>query len=52
MTTGIAAEEIRGDFNLTYAVMLNGLIGEIINIHAREELVNRIAMCGCNLPKY
>ncbi len=39
VTTGIAAEEIgRGDFNLTYAVMLNGLIGEIINNHASEEL--------------
>jgi cyclohexanecarboxyl-CoA dehydrogenase len=39
VTTGVAAEEIgRGDFNLTYAVMLNGLIGEIINNHAREEL--------------
>ncbi|MFC7392951.1 acyl-CoA dehydrogenase family protein [Scopulibacillus cellulosilyticus] len=39
VTTGIAAEEIgRGDFNLTYGVMLNGLIGEIINHHAREEL--------------
>jgi cyclohexanecarboxyl-CoA dehydrogenase len=39
VTTGIAAEEIgRGDFNLTYAVMLNALIGEIINKHAREEL--------------
>ncbi|WP_260288623.1 acyl-CoA dehydrogenase family protein [Peribacillus aracenensis] len=39
VTTGIAAEEIgRGDFNLTYSVMLNGLIGEIINNHAREEL--------------
>ncbi|WP_249870396.1 acyl-CoA dehydrogenase family protein [Oceanobacillus saliphilus] len=39
VTTGIAAEEIgRGDFNLTYAVMLNSLIGEIINNHAREEL--------------
>lgn len=39
VTTGIAAEEIgRGDFNLTYAVMLNGLIGEIITNHARAEL--------------
>ncbi|MFE4706509.1 acyl-CoA dehydrogenase family protein [Peribacillus simplex] len=39
VTTGIAAEEIgRGDFNLTYAVMLNALIGEIINNHASEEL--------------
>ena len=39
VTTGIAAEEIgRGDFNLTYAVMLNSLIGEIINNHAGEEL--------------
>lgn len=39
VTTGIAAEEIgRGDFNLTYAVMLNALIGEIINQHAQEKL--------------
>ncbi|RKQ35909.1 cyclohexanecarboxyl-CoA dehydrogenase [Oceanobacillus halophilus] len=39
VTTGIAAEEIgRGDFNLTYAVMLNSLIGEIITNHASEEL--------------
>ncbi|MFB4159532.1 acyl-CoA dehydrogenase family protein [Geomicrobium sp. JSM 1781026] len=39
VTTGIAAEEIgRGDFNLTYAVMLNALIGEIIASHASEEL--------------
>ena len=39
VTTGIAAEEIgRGDFNLTYAVMLNALIGEIINKHANEDL--------------
>lgn len=39
VTTGIAAEEIgRGDFNLTYAVMLNGLIGEIITNHASEEI--------------
>ncbi|MFC3041832.1 acyl-CoA dehydrogenase family protein [Virgibacillus xinjiangensis] len=39
VTTGIAAEEIgRGDFNLTYAVMLNGLIGEIITNHADEHL--------------
>jgi len=41
VTTGIAAEEIgRGDFNLTYAVMLNALIGEIITNHASEELKN------------
>lgn len=39
VTTGIAAEEIgRGDFNLTYAVMLNALIGEIIATHANEQL--------------
>lgn len=39
VTAGIAAEEIgRGDFNLTYAVMLNSLIGEIIHQHASEEL--------------
>ncbi|WP_353626408.1 acyl-CoA dehydrogenase family protein [Bacillus sp. JCM 19041] len=39
VTTGIAAEEIgRGDFNLTYAVMLNALIGEIIATHASDQL--------------
>ncbi|MGX9134607.1 acyl-CoA dehydrogenase family protein [Rummeliibacillus sp. JY-2-4R] len=39
VTTGIAAEEIgRGDFNLTYAVMLNGLVGEIISQHANSEI--------------
>ncbi|MGD8189431.1 acyl-CoA dehydrogenase family protein [Brevibacillus ginsengisoli] len=41
VTTGIAAEEIgRGDFNLTYAVMLNALVSEIICSHATEELKN------------
>ncbi len=41
ITTGIAAEEIgRGDFNLTYSVMLNGLIGEILTQHASEEMKN------------
>ncbi|WP_082693134.1 acyl-CoA dehydrogenase family protein [Bacillus sp. FJAT-29814] len=39
VTTGIAAEEIgRGDFNLTYAVMLNALASEIISAHAAERL--------------
>ncbi|HZG72570.1 MAG TPA: acyl-CoA dehydrogenase family protein, partial [Chondromyces sp.] len=39
VTAGIAAEEIgRGDFNLTYAVMLNALVSEIISNHATEEL--------------
>lgn len=39
VTTGIAAEEIgRGDFNLTYAVMLNALIGEILSKHASEAI--------------
>lgn len=39
VTTGIAAEEIgRGDFNLTYAVMLNALIGEIIAKHGSADL--------------
>lgn len=39
ITTGIAAEEIgRGDFNLTYAVMLNALIGEIIAKHGSADL--------------
>lgn len=37
VTTGIAAEEIgKGDFNAAYAVMLNGLIGEILQAHATE----------------
>lgn len=41
VTTGIAAEEIgRGDFNLTYAVMLNALVGEIIAQHANNALKN------------
>lgn len=39
LMTGIAAEEIgRGDFNLTYSVMLNALAAEIISNHASEEL--------------
>ncbi|WP_245553016.1 acyl-CoA dehydrogenase family protein [Brevibacillus massiliensis] len=39
VTAGIAAEEIgRGDFNMTYAVMLNALIAEILGKHASEEL--------------
>ncbi|UTR07131.1 acyl-CoA dehydrogenase family protein [Alkalihalobacillus sp. LMS6] len=39
VTTGIAAEEIgKGDFNLTYAVMLNALIGEIIATHASDTI--------------
>lgn len=39
VTTGIAAEEIgRGDFNLTYGVMLNALIAEILSNHARDEI--------------
>lgn len=39
VTTGIAAEEIgRGDFNLTYAVMLNALIAEILTNHASDDL--------------
>lgn len=41
VTTGIAAEEIgRGDFNLTYAVMLNGLVGEILAQHANVTTKN------------
>lgn len=41
VTTGIAAEEIgRGDFNLTYAVMLNGLVGEILAQHANVATKN------------
>ncbi|HET7657989.1 MAG TPA: acyl-CoA dehydrogenase family protein [Bacillales bacterium] len=36
---GIAAEEIgRGDFNAAYAVVMNGLIGEILQDHASEYL--------------
>ncbi|PZX07434.1 cyclohexanecarboxyl-CoA dehydrogenase [Psychrobacillus insolitus] len=39
LTTGIAAEEIgRGDFSLTYAVMLNALASEIISNHATEAI--------------
>ena len=39
ITAGIAAEEVaRGDFNLTYSVMLNSLISEIIGQHASEKL--------------
>lgn len=39
VTAGIAAEEIgRGDFNAAYAVVLNGLIGEILQQHASQEL--------------
>ncbi|HET7579495.1 MAG TPA: acyl-CoA dehydrogenase family protein [Bacillales bacterium] len=41
ITAGIAAEEVgRGDFNAAYAVMLNGLIGEILQHHASEQLRN------------
>lgn len=39
VTAGIAAEEIgKGDFNAAYAVVLNGLIGEILDQHASELL--------------
>jgi len=39
ITTGIAAEEVgKGDFNAAYAVMLNGLIGEILQAHAAEDV--------------
>ncbi|MCM3584667.1 acyl-CoA dehydrogenase family protein [Mesobacillus maritimus] len=39
VTAGVAAEEIgRGDFNLTYAVMLNALISEILTNHATDQL--------------
>lgn len=39
VTAGIAAEEIgRGDFNLTYAVMLNALASEVLCNHATEKL--------------
>ncbi|OUM91136.1 MAG: cyclohexanecarboxyl-CoA dehydrogenase [Bacillus thermozeamaize] len=39
ITTGIAAEEVgKGDFNAAYAVMLNGLIGEILQAHATEHV--------------
>lgn len=37
--TGIAAEEIgRGDFNLAYSVLMNALIGDILNNHASEQI--------------
>ncbi|HEU5140208.1 MAG TPA: acyl-CoA dehydrogenase family protein [Bacillales bacterium] len=36
---GIAAEEVgRGDFNAAYAVILNSLIGEILQRHASDQL--------------
>lgn len=39
VTTGIAALEVgKGDFNAAYAVMLNGLISEILEEHASEEI--------------
>lgn len=39
ITTGIAAEEIgKGDFNAAYAVLLNGLISEILQEHASEQI--------------
>lgn len=39
VTAGLAAEEIaRGDFNAGYAVMLNGLIGEILQRHGSEQI--------------
>lgn len=39
VTAGIAAEEIaRGDFNAGYTVMLNGLIGEILQNHGSEQI--------------
>lgn len=39
ITTGIAAEEVgKGDFNAAYAVMLNGLIGEILQAHAAADV--------------
>ncbi|PWA11840.1 cyclohexanecarboxyl-CoA dehydrogenase [Pueribacillus theae] len=39
ITTGIAAEEIgKGDFNAAYAVILNGLIGEILQEFASERI--------------
>ncbi|MGV3489550.1 MAG: acyl-CoA dehydrogenase family protein [Tuberibacillus sp.] len=42
ITTGIAAFELaKGDFNLTYSVMLNALISEIISGHASEYLKNK-----------
>lgn len=42
VTAGIAAEEVgRGDFNAAYAVVLNGLIGEILQLNASEFLKKR-----------
>ena len=39
VSTGIASEEIaRGDFNCGYAVMVNGLLGEMVEHHATEQV--------------
>lgn len=39
VAAGIAAEEAgRGDFSCAYAVMLNGLIGEVLNRHGSDEV--------------
>jgi cyclohexanecarboxyl-CoA dehydrogenase len=40
VSAGIAAEEVgRGDFNCAYAVLLNGLIGEVLQSHGSETLL-------------
>src|SRR5699024_9923898 len=51
---GIAAEEIgKGDFNASYAVILNGLISEVLQEHASEsiktEWLKSMAMGNCLL---
>jgi len=39
VSAGIAAEEVaRGDFNCAYAVLMNGLVGEILQQHGSEFL--------------
>lgn len=45
VTTGIAALEVgKGDFNAAYAVMLNGLISEIIEGHSSDEIKEKWLM--------
>ena len=52
VTTGIAAEEIgRGDFNLTYAVMLNALVGEIIVQTWQVSDLRRMVTSNCKWRK-
>ena len=39
VSTGIAAEEVgRGDFNLSYGVLMPALVGEVLRLHANERV--------------